>query len=160
MQTRYFILAGVAALSLSVSACANMQNMGNKEAVGSVVGAVAGGYAGSKIGGGSGQLIATGLGTLLGAWVGNEVGSSLDRADYVYAREAEQRAYSAPIGQTISWNNPESGNYGTVTPIRDGQTTSGSYCREYEQTIYVDGRSQTGVGVACQQPDGTWRVQG
>lgn len=159
MHIKQFVLAGVAVVALSVSACSGMQNAGTKEKIGSVAGAVGGGVIGSQIGGGSGRLIATGVGTLLGAWIGNSIGSSLDKADYAYAQRAEQRAYSAPIGETISWNNPQSGNYGTVTPIRDGQTNSGSYCREYEQTIYVDGRSQTGVGVACQQADGTWRVQ-
>lgn len=144
--------------TIALGACQGMQNAGTKETVGTAVGAVAGGFAGSKIGGGSGQLWATGVGTLLGAWLGNEVGSSLDKADIAYAKQAEQKAYSAPIGQTVSWNNPQSGNYGTVTPIRDGSTASGDYCREYEQTIYVDGRAETGVGVACKRANGTWDI--
>jgi surface antigen len=153
-----FILPVVAAAALSLGACENFQNMGSKEAVGSVGGAVVGGVLGSKVGGGSGQLWATAAGTLLGAWAGNEIGRSLDRADMMYAKQAEQRAYEAPLGQQVTWNNPESGNYGTITPIRDGSTASGDYCREYEQTIYVDGRSETAVGVACQRGDGTWEV--
>ena len=144
--------------SVALGACENFQNSGTKEKVGSVAGAVAGGLAGSQIGGGSGRLWATGVGTLLGAWVGNEVGKSLDKADYMYAQKAEQQAYQAPLGQTIAWNNPESGNYGTVTPVRDGSTASGDYCREYEQTIYVGGRAETGVGVACKRGDGKWEV--
>jgi surface antigen len=152
------ILPLVLVASLSLGACENMQNAGNKETFGTAVGAVVGGLLGSKVGGGSGQLWATGAGTLLGAWIGNEMGKSLDKADYAYARKAEERAYEAPIGQTVSWNNPESGNYGTVTPVRDGSTASGDYCREYEQTIYIDGRAETGVGVACQRADGKWEV--
>ena len=152
------ILPVVLMSTVALGACQGMQNSGTKEKVGTAAGAIGGGVIGSQIGGGSGQFIATGVGTLLGAWIGNEIGSSLDRADMAYAQKAEQRAYSAPIGQTISWNNPESGNYGTVTPIRDGSTASGEYCREYEQTIYVDGRAETGVGVACKRADGTWDV--
>jgi surface antigen len=152
------ILPLVLMASIGLGACEGMQSAGTKEKVGSVFGAVVGGYAGSKVGGGSGQLIATGVGTLLGAWAGNEVGKSLDKADYMYAERAEAKAYEAPIGQQIAWNNPESGNYGTVTPVRDGQTASGDYCREYEQTIYVQGRAETGVGVACQREDGKWEV--
>jgi surface antigen len=144
--------------ALTLGACTNMQDAGNKERIGSAAGAIGGGVIGSQIGGGSGRLVATGVGTLLGAWIGNEIGSSLDKADMAYARQAEQKAYSAPIGQQIAWNNPESGNYGTVTPIRDGSTASGDYCREYEQTIFVDGRSETGVGVACRRNDGTWDI--
>jgi len=153
-----FILSFVLVGSLALGACAGMQNSGTKEKVGTVAGAIGGGLLGSQVGGGRGQMVATGIGTLLGAWIGNEVGTSLDKADYAYAQRAEQQAYAAPIGRQISWNNPESGNYGTVTPIRDGSTASGDYCREYEQTIYVDGRSETGVGVACKRGDGKWEV--
>jgi surface antigen len=145
--------------TVSLGACEGFQGSGTKERIGTVAGAVGGGVLGAQIGGGKGQMIATGLGTLLGAWVGNEIGTSLDKADYAYAREAEQRAYTAPIGQQISWNNPESGNYGTVTPVRQGTTTAGNECREYEQTIYVGGRAETGVGVACKMSDGRWEVQ-
>ena len=144
--------------SITLGACENMQNAGTKETVGGVLGAVTGGYLGSKVGGGSGQLWATAAGTLVGVWAGSEVGRSLDKADIAYARKAESQAYAAPLGQQIAWNNPESGNYGTVTPIRDGSTASGDYCREYEQTIYVGGRAETAVGVACKRDDGTWEA--
>jgi len=130
----------------------------NKQQIGTGVGAVAGGLAGSQFGGGSGQLWATGAGVLLGALVGSSVGSSLDKADIAYMQSAQSRAYSAPVGQTISWNNPQSGNSGTYTPVRDGRTGSGAYCREYQQTIYVGGQQQTATGQACQNADGTWRV--
>lgn len=152
------ILPVVLSAVIALTACENMQSAGTKETVGTAAGAVVGGLLGSKVGGGSGQLWATGAGTLLGAWLGNEVGRSLDKADLAYAKQAETKAYAAPLGQTISWNNPESGNYGTVTPVRDGSTASGDYCREYEQTIYIEGRAETGVGVACKRSDGTWDI--
>jgi len=152
------ILMTVLIGSLSLGACEGMQSAGTKEKVGTVVGAVGGGLIGSKIGNGSGQLWATAVGTLIGTMIGNEVGKSLDKADIAYARKAEEKAYNAPLNQQISWNNPESGNYGTVTPVRDGETATGDYCREYEQTIYIEGRAETGVGVACQRDDGKWEV--
>lgn len=152
----------------SLSACQGQGGYGNgggiggsginKQQVGGVGGALLGGLAGSQVGSGSGQLWATGAGVLLGALVGSSIGSSLDKADLAYAQQANQRAYDAPIGQTISWNNPESGNRGTVTPRRDGYSSSGRYCRQYEQTIYVGGRQETAVGTACQNSDGTWNI--
>jgi surface antigen len=132
--------------------------MGNKQLIGGGSGAVLGGLLGSQIGDGSGQMWATGAGVLLGALVGSEIGKSLDRADMAYANRAQQRAYSAPVGETISWSNPESGNYGTYTPTREGRSTSGRYCREYNQTINVGGRQQQAYGQACQQPDGSWQI--
>lgn len=145
--------------AVSLGACEGMQNAGTKEKIGTAAGAIGGGVLGAQIGGGNGRLIATGVGTLLGAWVGNEIGVSLDKADYAYARQAEQRAYEAPIGQQISWSNPETGNYGTVTPTRSGVNQYDRECREYEQTIYVGGRAETGVGIACRAEDGRWEVQ-
>jgi surface antigen len=73
-------------------------------------------------------------------------------------REAEQRAYAAPIGEAIVWNNPNSGNSGTVTPVRDGRSTAGSYCREFQTEVTVGGQREKAHGVACQQPDGSWRI--
>jgi len=98
-----------------------------------------------------------GLG-LLGTLIGSEIGSSLDRADRTYLAQANSAALEAPVGERISWNNPESGNYGYVEPVRDGNDTAGRYCREYQQTIYVGGQQETGVGTACQQSDGTWEI--
>ena len=142
--------------TLSLTAC--MENTGNKEMMGTATGAVLGGLAGAQFGKGTGQLVGVGLGAMLGGMLGSEVGKSLDKADLAYADRATQRAYSAPIGETISWNNPDSGNSGSITPVKDGRTSGGRYCREYSQTIYVDGRQQTGYGQACQNPDGTWQI--
>ncbi|NCT40339.1 MAG: glycine zipper 2TM domain-containing protein [Alphaproteobacteria bacterium] len=144
--------------ALSLGACETMQQSGNKQKIGAVSGAVVGGLLGSKVGGGSGQLWATGAGAIIGGLLGSEIGNSLDRADMVYAANASERAHSAPVGETISWSNPESGHSGSITPVREGKSTAGRYCREYEQEIRVDGRRETAVGQACQNSDGTWQV--
>lgn len=152
-------IALTVAVALSLAGCAQgTSGYGTKQTVGAVGGAVAGGALGSRFGGGTGKLIATGIGTLLGAYAGSELGRSLDRADETYAQRAASQAYGAPLGETIRWNNPQSGNSGTITPLRDGYASNGSYCREYQQTVYVGGRAQQASGTACQQPDGTWRI--
>ncbi|MCB1539263.1 MAG: glycine zipper 2TM domain-containing protein [Alphaproteobacteria bacterium] len=167
MSLRKFALTAGLIGATALSACAQSGfNEGygggdaglNKQQIGTGLGAVVGGLAGSRFGKGDGQLVGTGVGVLLGALVGSSVGASLDKADLAYAQQAQDRAYTAPIGQTISWNNPQSGNSGTYTPIRDGRSSSGSYCREYQQTIYVGGQQQTATGTACQNPDGTWKI--
>lgn len=153
-----FMLMTMAVSTLALGACNTTQGWGTKQTVGTGVGAVAGGLAGSQIGKGSGAMWATGAGVLLGALIGSEVGSSLDAADRAAANDAVNRAYQAPIGETIRWNNPQSGNYGSYTPVRDGQTATGRYCREYQQTIVVGGKTQSGYGTACQSPDGSWEI--
>lgn len=152
------LLALMMVATLGLTACESTSGMGNKQLIGTGTGAVLGGLVGSKVGKGSGQLVGVGVGTLLGALVGSEIGQSLDKADLAYANRAQQNAYSSPVGEPISWNNPESGNYGTITPTREGTSTSGRYCREFTQTIYVEGRQQTGYGTACKNPDGSWQI--
>ena len=72
-------LVGLIALTMGLAGCSG--NPGDKEALGTILGAVGGGIAGSQVGKGRGKLVATGIGTLLGAAIGNEIGKSLDRAD-------------------------------------------------------------------------------
>jgi hypothetical protein len=33
-------------------------------------------------------------------------------------------------------------------------------CREYRTQVVIDGQQQIAVGLACRQPDGTWRLAG
>lgn len=131
----------------------------NKQAVGTGVGALAGGLLGSQVGGGSGRLWTTGAGVLLGALAGSSVGASLDKADQAYADRAFSQATAAPVGQQITWANPDSGNSGAYTVNRTGRTADNRSCREFTQTIMIGGRSQQGVGTACQNPDGSWQIQ-
>ncbi len=131
----------------------------SKQSIGTLAGAAGGAVLGSQIGGGRGQLAAVAIGTLLGAGIGSEIGSSLDKADIAYANQTTQRALeTSQPGQSLPWNNPQTGVSGTVTPSNYYQTAGGQYCREYTQTINVGGRTEEGVGRACRQPDGSWRM--
>lgn len=157
-MNKYVIFAAAGLLAFSLSACAGVQE-NPKTAVGTVIGAGAGAVVGAQFGSGSGQLAATAVGTLLGAVVGQEVGRSLDRADRMYMERSMNRASAAPLGEPVVWNNPNSGNYGQVTAVRDGYTQTGRYCREYQTRVTVGGREQVAYGVACQQADGQWEIQ-
>jgi surface antigen len=83
----------------------------------------------------------------------------MDAADRREAQAAAHRALeTAPSGATTQWKNPDSGHYGSVTPVRTYQTDSGQYCREYRQTVMIGGEKQEAYGTACRQSDGTWKV--
>ena len=126
-----------------------------------MVGAAAGGLIGSQFGGGSGQAAMTGLGVLLGGLLGSEVGRSLDRADRLYIEQATRRSLErAPSGQVSQWRNPDTGNYGSVVPYAPKTMPNGQYCREFQQSLVVDGKTQQAYGTACRQPDGTWKIVG
>jgi len=143
-----------------VSGCATQNyQAAPKQSVGTVLGAGLGALAGSQMGRGKGQLVAVAMGALAGAYIGNSVGESLDRADRAYAQQAHMDAQAVPVGETVYWNNPDSGNRGAVTPTRDGyERNTGAYCREYQTTIWVDGEEQAAYGTSCQQPDGSWKI--
>ena len=163
MKTKILALVLISTLALSACAQDGSQNpwgMGTKQTVGTGAGALVGGILGSKMGGGSGKLWATGAGALLGAFAGSSIGKSLDQADMAYHQQAVEQAETGPLNKTVDWNNAESGHSGSVTPIREGHVQgSGQLCREYKQSINVDGKSQTAVGTACQNSDGTWTLQ-
>ena len=153
------LVAAVMSLGL-LAGCSSYGDYGTKQTVGGLGGAALGGLLGSQFGSGTGQLAATAAGVVLGGLVGSEVGRSLDDVDRMRAEQAQYQAASAPIGETIVWSNPDSGNYGSVTPTRDGVASSGEYCREFQQTVTIGGRTQQTYGTACRQSDGTWRVAG
>jgi surface antigen len=154
---RKLLLLPALAMVLSVTAC-ETDNWGSKQGVGTVGGAALGGLLGNQFGGGTGKTIATIAGVLIGGWAGNEVGVSLDRADRGQMYQAQSQAYTAPVGQQITWNNPQSGNSGYIQPVRDGTDASGAYCREYQTSVIVGGKKQSAFGTACRQPDGSWKV--
>lgn len=143
---------------VSFFAVACTQTGGTKQTVGGLAGAGLGGLAGAQFGKGSGRLWTTGAGVLLGALAGSSIGQSLDQADQMYAERAYTQAQTAPVGKTITWNNPDSGNNGSVTTTRTGTSANGLPCREYQQNITVGGQTQQVVGTACQNGDGTWYV--
>lgn len=145
------------ALALSLSACESARNA-PKQTAGGLLGGVGGAVVGAQFGGGTGKLATTAAGALLGAWLGSEVGKSLDNADRAALQQAQSSAYSAPVGQPITWNNPQSGHYGSVTPTRDGTAANGSYCREFQNTVTIDGKTEHAYGTACRQPDGSWKI--
>lgn len=131
----------------------------SKADIGTAAGAIGGGIAGYQFGSGKGQVLATLAGTLLGGALGRSIGGSLDRGDMAYYNQTSQRALeTGQPGQALPWNNPQTGNYGTVTPQNYYQNASGQYCREYSQNITVGGRTESGYGTACRQPDGSWQV--
>ncbi len=151
---------GVLCVSASMlTACQTSGSTFSKENVGGLLGAAGGAVAGAQFGKGTGKYAAIAGGTLLGAFLGSQIGSSLDRADQMYANQTAQRTFEyAPTGQAQTWRNPDSGNFGTVTPTRTYQSAN-TTCREYTQTINVGGRKETAVGTACRQPDGSWVIQ-
>lgn len=148
-------LALLLASSTALAACIGPGMPGPKTQVGAATGAAAGGLIGAALGGEAEGILA---GVLLGGLAGGAIGNALDNADREYAmRNSWYALERTPAGTTSVWRNPDSGHSGSVTPLRTWETDAG-YCREFEQTIRVGGRSERGYGTACREPDGSWRI--
>ncbi len=165
-------LAVACASMIALTACDGQQNAYNaqhggvtggagfsKQDFGTVLGGVGGAVAGAQFGKGNGRIVTGALGALLGAGIGSSIGASLDRADIAYNDKTAQKAFeTAQTGQTLPWNNPQSGNSGSITPAAPFKNDTGQYCREFSQKITVGGKTESGYGTACRQPDGSWQI--
>jgi surface antigen len=128
----------------------------NAQDVGTAVGSVAGGVIGYQFGSGAGKAFATLGGALLGGVLGDLVGKSMDHQDMTSYDQASHHALET--GQATSWKNPDSGNSGSIHPHKRYKDSEGRYCREYTQTILVEGAAHEGHGTACREDDGSWRI--
>lgn len=151
-------VALVSVIALGLAACQSTGS-GQKEGVGTLLGGVAGAVAGAQFGKGTGRVAAGAAGALLGAFLGHQVGQSLDRADRLAMQRSTNNALERqPSGTAVAWKNPDSGNFGTVTPKPVYQDNRGQYCREFTQSVTVGGKTDQAFGRACRQPDGAWKI--
>jgi surface antigen len=162
MKTMKFIAVALstALVMPMVAGCAqNADGSGiDGQTMGQVIGGVSGAFLGSQFGEGSGKIVASVAGAMLGAWAGSKIVQGMNAQDRGMYENASTRASTAPVGQQITWYNPDTGNQGTITPTREGRNNDGSQCREYQQTVTIGGKTEKAYGTACKQPNGSWKV--
>lgn len=152
------VLILTASLSQQAAAECTNQGSGGGEILGTLAGAALGGFIGSQIGSGTGNKVAIGAGVLAGGLIGNQIAKSLTCQEQQYHQQTTQDALEyRPTGTASSWTNPDTGHSGYVTPTKTYSANDGTPCREFTQTIYVDGQYEEIQGTACRQNDGTWK---
>lgn len=97
-------------------------------------------------------------GTLAGGYLGARLGPAFGGKARLEAAEAERRALANDAPER--WTDPEADASGEVRLLRDFTDAAGRPCREYRHRIRVGRRSDTGSGIACRAPDGTWALVG
>lgn len=156
---RLAIISILLIASMTVNADCYREDTGGGEIAGTLLGAALGGLVGSQIGGGSGKKFAIAGGVLAGGFLGNNIGKKLDCADQDYHYDTTQSALEyKKTGGSAAWSNPDSGHAGSVTPTKTYIASDGTPCREFTQTIYVDGQQETVTDTACRQSDGIWQI--
>ena len=63
---------------------------------------------------------------------------------------------SSRVGEAMNWRNAESGHGGNVTPLLDYSNETGQSCRDFQQTIAIDGQTTIAYDSACRQADENW----
>ena len=135
----------VVAAGLSLGACADQ---GHDNDTQTVIGATVGGLLGTQVDRGASAPFAN-----VGA-----IAKHLNDEDKRRMQEAQQRAYSGPLGEAVAWRNDGSGHSGSITAKSEHRRASGDLCREFEMKVLVGARNETGYGIACHQADGSWKV--
>jgi len=135
------------------------QKSGNT-AGGAIVGALAGGLLGNTISRGPQRGTGTALGAILGGVVGGTIGNnSLDCEDRSYEVDTYYSGFEAGRPHArYDWRSRRSDAYGYLEVGDYYRDRAGYRCANYTQQIYVHGRPELARGVACRQPDGTWRM--
>jgi len=83
----------------------------------------------------------------------------LDNMNEAAQREheaAQIKATTAPVGEAITWETADA--KGQVVATKQGSSTEGLTCREFQQTVSIGGESEEAYGTACLQADGAWKV--
>lgn len=156
---RMMALGLASAMAISVAGCE-----GPQQTTGAVTGAALGATAGALLGRGTGgRLAGAAIGAVIGGFIGSEIGRRLDERDrMMYAQATAYAAERQPVGQPATWQNPQSGNRGTVTPTSQAyRGGDGRQCRNFSETITLkDGKTETINGRRCKNADGSWEFVG
>ncbi len=149
------VLIAISVSMLALTGCSSNTQQENTT-VGAVTGAVAGGVAGTFFGAGTGRAVAVGIGAVAGALFGGWVGHEMDHSDNSSTFHAmDKNAANHPF----TWKNKKTGARYTVKPTSNVMTYNGNdYCRQYETSASMSGKTQSSSGVACRQANGSWKV--
>ena len=128
----------------------------NREAVGTVIGAAAGGAIGSQVGKGEIRPIAILVGTVAGAVIGAKIGRDIDQTDRACIGHALELAGDK---KRVRWSSADKKATYLLTPLR-GFEHKGVNCREFDLVVTSGDRKENRRAKACPSGNGTWRVLG
>jgi surface antigen len=96
---------------------------------------------------------------IVASLLASEAGQAITAADQLALERTTQTTLeTVPIGNESAWRNPQTGTHGIVAPRRTFQIASGTYCREFTQTLVTGNVTEEALGTACRESDGTWKL--
>lgn len=124
----------------------------DRKAIGTVLGAVAGGVIGSQVADRDDRPVAILIGAVIGAVVGREIGRSMDDRDFACVGHALELARD---GQRVRWTNETTGVSYVLKPFVGERKGT---CRSFELTVSRGGTSRIEKRRACRSGEGTWKM--
>jgi surface antigen len=82
----------------------------------------------------------------------------MDEKDRMMAEQAVHKAAQGTVGEKIIWSNEKTGNSGSAKTIKIGTDKDGHACRQIEQELTIDGKTEVVIIHVCQLNDGHWVV--
>ncbi len=151
--------AMIAVLGVSVCACETIERetgFNRSTQIGAAGGAAFGGIVAALANANPAWIAAS---VILGGVAGGAIGNAMGKED----AERHARANLSALdrlnrGQTESWNNARTGNYGSTTVTRVVSRDSGQTCKSYRETVHTGAQTVTKEGTACRYPGGTWKL--
>ncbi len=84
---------------------------------------------------------------------------AMTREDRLIADRTVRKALDNALSDTtFRWQNPRSGNSGTVTPLGTYTSGNGIFCRIYRENLTIATRTEIYRDQACRDQQGIWRT--
>ncbi len=97
---------------------------------------------------------------ILGGVTGGAIGHYLgEKNSKQYAQNHYQALDNLRAGQTSSWRDPSSGNYGSTTVHRTFTAADGALCKNFTETVHTSAKDMRETATACKASDGEWQVR-
>jgi surface antigen len=82
----------------------------------------------------------------------------LEESDQKIANDTLQNTLEIfEVDKVANWNNPATGNSGTIIVTKALEVGDKNYCREYTKTATIGGKTQKSSGKACRKSSGNWQ---
>ena len=132
---------------------------GNKEKIGTGVGAVIGAALLYKLTGGNKELAVL-LGSVIGGLIGRDIGKYLDEKDQALHAQSIQESFKKEVGEKATWHNPESENRGKLEVVNAYQKDD-QVCKKVKSIITTsNGLTDKQTITGCKDKDGGWTLVG
>jgi surface antigen len=128
----------------------------DRDEIGAVLGAVAGGAIGSTVAQGDERIVAILAGAVIGSVIGHEIGRQIDNSDRGCIGHTLELGQA---GQPVRWQDADPRLAWSFTPYESYQR-DGRDCRRYQLVRSYDGRNESQRGVACRDDHGAWHLDG